>query len=91
MNPPVTGQSHEESEQLRILKRVDKSMMIMAVKLFGSSNSDHETADGRLPKVEKSVKAAHERIDKITLKLAWMMGVAAAILFLAEHFAHKLQ
>lgn len=52
-------------EILETLKKVDHNTSVMAVKLFGSSVADEENETGRLPKVERSVKSAHERIDRM--------------------------
>jgi hypothetical protein len=73
------GRAHDGTEpnahQTRLLQEIADNTRVMAVKLFGSSDADREQQSGRLPTVERSTKKAHERIDSLLWKVAFITGL----------------
>ena len=80
---PTTAPNSEQ----KLLEEIRDNTRTISVKLFGNSDADDEQETGRLPKVERSTKHAHERIDKLQTRIVWASGFAAAVLlFVKEVF-----
>lgn len=75
----------------QMLQEIHETTSNIAIQLFGSTDPDSEKQTGRLPTVEASAKAAHERIGrtnehvtKIKLELAAYAGGLAVIVFVID-------
>jgi hypothetical protein len=79
MSPATGTQQSPQKSDREILEEIRDNTRTTSVKLFGSSDADKEMDSGRLPKVERSVKNAHERIDRLQTKIVWASGFAAGI------------
>lgn len=76
---PANGTAPGFSNDRELLEEIRDNTRNMSVQLFGSSDPDDEKESGRLPKVERSAKHAHERIDRITYRVIWASGFAAGV------------
>lgn len=78
------------NEQTDLLKKILEQVQISNVKLYGSSDADEEGETGRLPKVERSAKRAHARIDYLEKKIIWATGAAVGIGIFLSRIAEKM-
>jgi len=61
-----------------ILEEIRDNTRTMCIKLFGTADPEVENETGRLAKVERSAKSAHQRLDKID-RIVWKVsGIATA-------------
>lgn len=76
---PTPGHAKTPSSD-ELIVQIANNTRIMAVKLFGSSDADEENNTGRLPKVESSARKAHERLDTLYWKVAFITGLVTAVI-----------
>lgn len=78
------------NEQTELLKKILEQVQISNVKLYGNSDADDEGDTGRLPKVERSAKRAHVRIDVLEKKIVWATGAAVGAGVILSKLAEKM-
>jgi len=96
---PSSAPAEAECTEQKLLEEIRDNTRTISLKLFGTTDAEAEEdkESGRLPKVERGVKHAHQRIDAIEKQViravAYAAGIAvpisASIAIIVDHLLKK--